>query len=130
MRAPDLRGRIGSGEIDLVAAIVAKFEQRGPNLQPFGALHKASPIGAAPKFPVGCHFKPDLFLHAYRRADAVILDARELVAADFMCGMTAEGLTQNLRPQQAADVIGAKRRSASRANAHRCFKRLWFLAIT
>jgi hypothetical protein len=94
MCAPNHRRRIGRGEIDLVALVIAKFEQRGPNLQTLGALHETPPIGAAPEFPVGRHFKPDLFLHAHRRADAVILDALELVVSDLICGMAAEGLAQ------------------------------------
>jgi hypothetical protein len=32
--------------------------------------------------------------------------------------MTAERLPQGLRPQQAADVVGAKRRMAMRTDAH------------
>jgi long-chain acyl-CoA synthetase len=59
-------------------------------------------------------------LHAYRRTDALILNAFELVVSDFICRMTAEGLAQYLWPQQAADVIGAKRGTAIWANAHSC----------
>jgi hypothetical protein len=35
-----------------------------------------------------------------------------------MCGMTVESLAQLLRPQQAADVIGAKRGATIPENAH------------
>src|SRR5215472_7136970 len=112
MGAPNHSRRIGRREIDLVALIIAKFEQRGPNLQTFGAFHKAAPIRAAAKFPIGRDFEPKLFLHAYRCADAVVLDACELVVADLVCGVSAEGLAQYLWPQQAANVIGAKRGAA------------------
>src|SRR5262249_55053779 len=44
MRAPNHRRRIWRGEVDLVTSIVAKLEERGPNLQTLGAIHKAPPI--------------------------------------------------------------------------------------
>ena len=114
------RGRVGRGEIDLVAVVVAKLEQRGAHLEALGALHEPAPIGAAAELAVGHDLEPDLLLHADGVADAVILDAHELVVADLVAGVAAEGLAQRRRPQQASDVIGAKRRAAVRATCS-CF---------
>jgi hypothetical protein len=97
---------------------VTKSEQRRADLQAFGSFHEPTPIGAAAKFAVRRHLKSNLVLQAHDGTDAVVLNARELVVSDLVGGMTAERLSQGLRPQQAADVIGAKRRAAIRTNAH------------
>ena len=62
--------------------------------------------------------KPDLLLQRDHVADALVLQARKLVVADFLGGMTAERLAQRRRAQQAADVVGAERRAALRARGH------------
>ena len=116
--APQRRGRIGRGEIDLVAAVVAKLEQRRAHLEALRAFHEAAPIGAAAELAVGHDRKPDLLLHVNGLAHAIVLDARELGLADLVAGMAPERLPQRRRPQQAADVVGAKRRAAVRADAH------------
>ena len=118
MRAANLPRRVGRSEIDLLALLVAKFEQRRANLQAFGSFYESAPIGPTAKFAVRRHLKSDLFLQAHDGADAVVLNARELVVSDLVGGMPAERLPQGLRPQQAADVVGAKRRTAIRTDAH------------
>ena len=118
MRAPNLSRRVGRRKIDLFAPLVTKFEQRRANLQAFGSFHEPAPVGATAKFAVRRHLKSDLFLQAHDGADAIVLNARELVVSDLVGGMPAERLPQGLRPQQAADVVGAKRRAAIRTHAH------------
>src|SRR5262249_57735070 len=109
------RGRIGRGEIELVAAVVAELEQRGADLEPLGALDQPAPIGAAAELAVGDDRKPDLLLHAHRGADAVVRYARELAVVDLADGMAPKALPQRGRPQHAADVVGPERREARRA---------------
>ena len=98
--------------------VVAELEQRGAHLEALRALDEAAPIGAAAEFAVGHDLEPDLLLHVDGVADAIVLDARELAVADLLAGMAPERLPQCRRPQQAADVIGAKRRTAVRSDAH------------
>src|SRR3954451_25033216 len=118
MRATQGCRRVGRGEIDFMAMVVAKLEQRGADLQALGALHEAPPIGTAAKLPIGDDLKTGLLLHANRGAHAVVLNADELVLADLAAGAAAERLAQRRRAQQAADVIGTKRRTAVRTQAH------------
>jgi hypothetical protein len=118
MRAPQRRRRVGRGEIDFMAMVVAKLEQRVAHLEALGALHEPPPIGTAAKLPVGDDLEPGFLLHADRVAHAVVLYAGELVFADLAAGAAAEGLAQRRRAQQASDVVGAKRRTAVRTHAH------------
>src|SRR5215467_2197810 len=74
----------------IAAVVVAEFEQRRADLQALGAFHEPAPIGAAAKLAVGRDFEPDLFLHADRGADAVVLNARELVVRDLVAGVAPE----------------------------------------
>ena len=115
MRASQRRGRVGRGEIDFMAMVVAKLQQRGTDLEALGALHEPPPIGAAAKFAVGDDLEPGPLLHADRGAHAVVLDADEFILADLVAGAAAECLAQRRRAQKASDVIGAKRRAAVRA---------------
>src|SRR5262249_61420419 len=114
-RAPNRRRGVGRGEVDLAAVVVAEFEQRRADLQALGAFHEPAPIRAAAKLAVGRDFQPNLFLHTDRGADAVVLNARELVVCDLVAGAAPERLAQRLWSQQAAHVIGAKRRGTHRA---------------
>ena len=102
-----------------MAVVVAKLEQRIADLQALRALDEAAPIGAAAEFAVGHDLEPDLLLHMDGVADAIVLDARELAVADLLAGMLLGRLAAAARrPQQAADMIGAKRRTAVRTDAH------------
>src|SRR6185312_12069631 len=103
---------------DLFAPSVAKFEQRRANLQAFGSLHEPAPVGATAKFAVRRHLEADILLQPHDGADAIVLNAPELVVSDLVGGMPAERLPQSLRPQEAADVVGAKRRTVIRTDAH------------
>ncbi len=118
MRAPHRCRRVGSGEIDFMAMVVAKLEQRGADLEALGALHEAPPIGTATKLPVGDDLEPGLLLHADRGTYAVVLNTGELVLADLAAGAATECLAQRRRAQQASDVVGAKWRTAVRTNDH------------
>jgi hypothetical protein len=51
----------------------------------------------------------DLLLHRHHLADRVVLDGPQLVVVDLPGGVILAGLEQRLRPQQAADMIGAER---------------------
>jgi hypothetical protein len=92
MRAPNRRRRVGRGEMKLVAVVIAEFEQRRADLQALGSLHEPAPIGPAAKLPVGRDFESDLFLHAHGGADALVLNARELVVSDLVAGTAPERL--------------------------------------
>src|SRR5205085_460416 len=59
----------------------------------------------------------DLLLHRDGVANALILNRREAGVVDLP-GVIAESLTQRGRPQQAADVVGAKRGAAVRTRTH------------
>ena len=110
--------RIRRGEIDLVAVIVAKLEHRGLDRKAVDPLDEAAPIGAAAEFAVGHDLQPDLLLHLHDIADALILNLRKMRVVDALARMVAECLTQHLRPQQAADMVGAERRAALRLFDH------------
>ena len=66
-----LRCRIGRGEIDLVALVVAKLEQRAAHLEALDALDEPAPVGAAAEFAVGHDLEADLLLHAHRRRGCI-----------------------------------------------------------
>jgi len=106
------------GEIGFLAAVVTKLEEGRANFQSGNSLHKPAPVGAAPKLAVGHDFEPDLLLHAHHLADAVVLDANERVIGDLPARAPPERLTQWRRPEQAAHMIGAKRRSPACGNVH------------
>ena len=114
----DLLRGVGRCEFDLVAGVVAEFERGGLDGEAVGALDEASPVGAAAEFAVGHDLEADLLLHGEDVADALILQFAELGVADLLGGMPAEGLPQRRRAQQAADVIGAERRSALGGGTH------------
>ena len=114
----DLFRGVGRRELDLVAGVVAEFERGGLDGEAVGALDEAPPIGAAAEFSVGHDLEADLLLHGEDVADALILQFAELGVADLPGGMAAEGLPQRGGAQQAADVIGAERRSAFGGGTH------------
>jgi hypothetical protein len=53
-----------------------------------------------------------MLLHRDDVTDALVLQLAEFGVAYFLHGMAAEGLAQRRGAQQAANVIGAERRSA------------------
>ena len=113
MRAPDRPNRIRRGEIERVATVIAKLQQRAAHLQALRALDKTAPVGTAAKFAIAHHRKSDLFLLANRVTDAFVDDVGEFVVADFVTGALAECLAQRRRAQQAPNVIGAERRATA-----------------
>ena len=99
--------------------IVAKLEFRGPDDKSVNALDKTPPIGAAAELTIGDDLQAGSFLLRHGCADAAVLNGDELLVVNALGAMILEGLAQFGRPQQAADVIGAKRRSAGGAGEHR-----------
>ena len=109
LRAADLGGGVGRGELHLVAVVVAELEDGGLDGEAVGARDEARPIGAAAELAVGDDRKAALLLQSHHVADAVILDAGERRVVDAAGAMVLEGLLQARRPQQAADVVGPER---------------------
>jgi len=67
-------------------------------------------IGPAPKLAVGDDLEPDLFLQLDHAADGFVLDRGEPFAIE-LSGRVLPPCAQQLgRPQQAADMLGAKGR--------------------
>ena len=64
----------------------------------------------APKFAVGDGRKADVLLHLHDLGDRAVLDGAELRRRDLAARLLLARLEQILRAQEAADVIGAKRR--------------------
>ena len=99
-------------------ASLRNLERGGLDGEALGALDEAPPVGAAAEFAVGYHLEPDLLLHRKDVADALVLQFAEFGVANLLGGMAAEGLPQRGGAQQAADVIGAERRSALGGGTH------------
>jgi 5-methyltetrahydropteroyltriglutamate--homocysteine methyltransferase len=110
--AAQLTGRVGRGEIRYVAVIVAEFEFGILDNKTLDTLDEAPPIRPAAKLPV-CHdLQTRRFLQRNDIADATILGLCEIFIVDALGVTVLEGLAQLGRPQEAADVIGAKRGTA------------------
>jgi hypothetical protein len=101
-----------------VAVVVAEVEGRRLDHEAVDALDEPAPIGAAAELAVVRDLEPDILLQFDRIADAAILDFGKARIVDLSRQMIAKRLAQLGRPQQAADVIGAKRRAAIRTQAH------------
>ena len=66
--------------------------------------------GGAAELAVGGHAQPDVLLHLHGFADRLVLDRTQLVAVDAPRGVVLAGLKQRRWAEQAAHVVGAKRR--------------------
>ena len=66
-----LRRRIGRGELDLVALIVAEPEHRRLDDEAVAALDEPAPVGAAAEFAVGHHLETGVLLQPHHVADAL-----------------------------------------------------------
>jgi hypothetical protein len=64
----------------------------------------------APELAVRDRFQPDRFLLPDDVADGAVLDIRQFVAPDPSLRSGGAGCLEFRRPQQAADLIGPKRR--------------------
>jgi hypothetical protein len=73
-------------------------------------------IGAAAELAVGGEPKPEAPLQGDRLLDRTVLRPRQLAAVDLAAARFAAQLEQGRGPQQAADMLGAKRRMG----AHGC----------
>ena len=114
----ELPSRVGAGEFDLVAVIIAKLEYSRLGDEAVDALDEASPIRPAAKLAVGDDAKARRFLQRNHVADRAVLDLREMPIVDAFGLMVLERLAQFDRTQQAADVVGAERRAATRTREH------------
>jgi hypothetical protein len=65
--------------------------------------------GRAPELSVGGALQADVLLHAHDVADGVVLHRAQLFGAHGAVGMGGSGGQHALRPEQAADVVGAER---------------------
>ena len=83
LRARELAGRVGRGEVDLVAVVVAELEHRLADLEALAALDEPAPVGAAAELAVGHDREAALLLQRHHVADAAILDAAELRIVDL-----------------------------------------------
>ena len=70
-------------------------------------------IGSAPEVAVGHDGKPDVLLQLHDAADRFVLDRSQRLAREPAQGMLGARAQQRGRPQQAADMLGAKRRRAA-----------------
>ena len=77
LRARELGGGIGGGEIDLVAVVVAELEDGGLDLEAAAALDEAAPVGAAAELAVGDDLQARLLLQPHDVADGLVLDLGE-----------------------------------------------------
>ena len=95
-----------------MAVVISKFEFRRLDDKSADALDKPAPVGRAAELAVVDDLQPDVFLHRDSLADAIVEDFIERFVIDLLGGVIAERLPQRGWAQQAADVIGAKRRLA------------------
>ena len=73
---------------------------------------------AAPKFAVSHGLQADVFLEFDHFADRPILDFAQRALAHFTVAKLVTRFDKLLRPQQAADVVGAKGRLAVHDDPH------------
>lgn len=99
------------GEGKLQTLFVTEGEARLAHAQALRALDEATPVRGAAEFAVGDHGKPGVGLQRDGVADRRILrgDKAGLVERTIVEGAISP--PQRGRTQQAADVVGAKRRA-------------------
>src|SRR5262249_32165144 len=98
----------------VTAARVVEVEDRVPGGQPVDRLHEAVEPGTAAKLAIGDRREPNRFLHRDRVANAAVLDLGELVGVDPALRRVTKRSLEFARAQQAADMLGPKRRSLLR----------------
>ena len=98
------------GERQFLAILIVEAEARFLHAEPFDTFDKAAPIGASAKLTVGNDLEPDVLLHPDGGADRRVLRGSKTLLVEFAGVKSAKRLPQWRRAQQAADVIGAKRR--------------------
>src|SRR5262249_940548 len=109
-----------AGEADLAGdldAVVARGHagkgDTGLHCIAFDAVEAPEKIEMPPRaaeFAVGDRLQPDAFLFFDGVLDLAVLNRFELIGADFAFGAPLARRLDRRRPQQAADMIGAKRR--------------------
>jgi hypothetical protein len=95
-----------------VPGVVAEGINRAPDLEALGAFDETAPVGAAAKFAVGYDFEPRTLLKFQNLQNAFVLYLLERGVSNAAVLVLLEGLPQSGRPQETADVIGTKRRTA------------------
>ena len=78
-------------------------------------VHEVHVPRRAAELAVGDALQADVLLHLHDRADRIVLDGLQLRGADAAVLVIVARAQQLLRTQQAADVIGAKRRLRERS---------------
>src|SRR5439155_20366434 len=114
-----LAAHVRRGEVELAAMVVAKGEQRRFDAQAPRELDKPSPVGTAPKLPVVHDFEADVLLELDDVADRLVLNGAKLRRAEPPVVEVAKRVAQPRRTKKAADVVGARRRTAVDRDVHR-----------
>ena len=110
-------------EIDVARGTVKAHGDAALGLDSLELLEKIDVEVRAPIFAVGNSGKTCVFLEANDVADGGILDVAQLGATDFVLADAFARLEQRRGAQEAADVVGAKRRFG--AYGHPCSSGGW-----
>jgi hypothetical protein len=104
--APDHRRRLRDAAVGGIRHVA--LHRVGRDVAELGV--EMAVIGAAPELAVGRQPKPEPLLQGDRLLDRAVLRPRQLAAVDLAAARFAAQLEQGRGPQQAADMLGAKRR--------------------
>jgi hypothetical protein len=99
-------------ELVLLTLIILERQNGSSQAEALDPLDEACPVGGAAELAVGGNLESDFLLHFDGVADALILHSGEFDVVDLMSMVAAKRLAERGRPQQAADMIGAKRWAA------------------
>jgi hypothetical protein len=91
--------------------LIVKRKARLRHAESVDALDEPAPVGPAAKLAVSDDRKPDVLLQLDGIADRRILSGGKALFVQLAVGKGAEGSAQSGRAQQAANMIGAKRRT-------------------
>src|SRR5262249_28592187 len=108
--APQARLRIGRELGALARAAGAELDRPLAQAKSFDGVDEAGRPAAAAKLAVGHRRHADILLEAHDLDDGPVGGALELVAADRTGLECPRRVQQVVRPHEAADMLGAKRR--------------------
>ena len=106
----ELAGRIWRVGLGGIARVIRKREGRCLDRHALDSLHEMAEERAAAKLAVGHRLQPDIFLKSDDLTDGAVLDDVQFAFHHLSFAHLMPRLDQRLRAQQAADVIGVKRR--------------------